>query len=319
MYAEIVVLTYQPPDIATYTYKIPEELTGEIKVGQLVSVPFGKRNPMGIVLALNKVVPRKEIQARSNLEMKSLSSIILKKPLLLPYQIKLLKWMVNYYHAPMVNCLEAMLPTIPGKLSAGMIPLRGSAGVIPDSHLVLVPSISHIPLTLAQYPQAMNYALYHNELTVFERFAAWQRILSGSHNYVFGSRSAIFTPCPNLKEIIIYDEHEEGYHDERSPYYNTLTIAEKLQELTGAKLKIIDSSPKVTTYFKHSPRLILARDQARINLSGPQVKIVNMLDEKKIGNRSPLSQILEEYIKKGYAKKKKILLFLNKKSQSGHV
>ena len=49
MYAEVVVLTYQAPDIGSFTYEIPKNLEGQIKIGQVVQVPFGKRNPMGIV------------------------------------------------------------------------------------------------------------------------------------------------------------------------------------------------------------------------------------------------------------------------------
>ncbi|MBI2599154.1 hypothetical protein HYW40_02970, partial [Candidatus Curtissbacteria bacterium] len=83
---------------------------------------------------------------------------------------------------------------------------------------------------------------------------AWQKILSGQCDFIFGSRLAIFTPCPNLKKIIIYDEHDGAYKDERSPYFDTLTVAEKIADLTNAKIEIIDSSPRVTTYhlFRHS-------------------------------------------------------------------
>ena len=51
MYADVVVLTYQAPDINHFTYLIPQNLRKEIKVGQLVQVPFGKRNPTGLVIS----------------------------------------------------------------------------------------------------------------------------------------------------------------------------------------------------------------------------------------------------------------------------
>lgn len=50
MYAQVVVLTYQTPGIDSFTYEIPKELEKQIKIGQLVEVPFGKRNPTGILL-----------------------------------------------------------------------------------------------------------------------------------------------------------------------------------------------------------------------------------------------------------------------------
>lgn len=314
MYAQVVVLTYQAPQIGYYTYEVPKDLEKEIKVGQLVSVPFGKREPFGMILHLRGVLPATP-KVISETKIKSISSIVIKNPILLPYQVELLKWMAFYYRAPMVNCLEAMLPEIPKRSINNQTHLRGvkahPEGEGYQQTLILVPSINRVPETLAKYPRAKNYVIYHNELPPSQRFATWQKILTGNVDHIFGSRSAIFAPCPNLKEIIIYDEHEEGYHDERSPYYNTLTIAEKLQELTGTKLRIIDSSPRITTYFNLGVRPLLG--------VRPQVQLVNMLDERKIGNRSPLSQLLEDYIKKGLAKNKKILLFLNKKSASGHL
>ena len=304
MYAQIVVLSYQPPDIKTYTYKIPENL--DVKIGQLVSVPFGKRTPMGVVVDLGaKTAVAGEI--------KDIAQILQNNPLLLPYQIKLLNWMHTYWRAPMVNCLEAMLPKIP---PTGLIPAVNpmpSAGINPVSGqtLVLLPSINQIPETIAKF-KAKNFVVYHGEQKPQERFSNWQKIKSGNVDFVFGTRSAIFVPCPNLKQILIHQEHEEGFRDERSPYYKTLTVAEKVQELTGAKLEIFDSAPKVTTYFSHKINL-----PTRINLV--KVKIVNMLEEKATGNRSPISGVLEDYIRRGHAKGKKILLFLNKKKESGHL
>lgn len=318
MYADVVVLTYQPPDIKFYTYEIPNDLQGEIKVGQLVSVPFGKRNPAGLVIHLRgeKTYTSK---VSKNIQIKPIDSILFPTPVLLPYQIELLGWMSFYYHAPMVNCLETMLPPIPRQL--GRFGQLGRLGKEQQT-LVLVPSINHLPETLAKYRQAKNYAVYHHELKIREKFAVWQKILWGAVDYVFGSRSAIFTPCPALSKIIIYDEHDGAYKDERSPYYDTLTVAEKLQEFTGCKIQIIDTSPKVTTYYltQNHPR-----GEISLHLGGektspkPKVQIVSMLAEKAAGNRSPISDQLETYLKLGFKKNKRILLFLNKKKESGHV
>src|SRR3972149_9063342 len=111
MYAEVVVLTYQAPDIGTFTYEIPKNLEGQVKNGQLVQVPFRKRNPMGIVMSTDY-----GLRTTDN-RIKQIASIVIDQPILLPYQIELLKWLAAYYFAPMVNCLEAMLPPIPKKPS----------------------------------------------------------------------------------------------------------------------------------------------------------------------------------------------------------
>lgn len=299
MYAQVVVLTYQAPDSQTFTYEIPKESEKEIKIGQLVSVPFGKRNPYGVILELqDKIsVPSEKIR--------KITSIVLKKSLLLPYQIELIKWMSNYYQASMLNCTKAMLPEIPKDLITNISALPSSSQT-----LVLVPSINQLPQTMAKY-NSKNFALFHGELKPREKFGTWQKIASGNFDYIFGTRSAIFAPCPNLKEIIIYDEHDSAYKDERSPYFDTLTVAQKIAQLTGAELSVFDTAPKITTY---SLGVIQIPKQETV-----KTQIVSMLDEKSKGNKTAISDILETYIKLGTQKNKKILLFLNKKKESGHI
>lgn len=296
MYANVVVLTYQPPEIDFYTYEVPKELENIIKPGQLIFVPFGKRNPVGLILATRNQKPE------TSITIKPITSIIFQPSILLPYQIELLKWMAFYYHAPMVKCLEAMIPEIPTSFLNNMrvtraegVPLsaerpqaskeqnatddstnfvisyrlRTSSGTSsrqdPQSQtIVLVPTINRLPETLARfaarrakYPQAKNYVIYHNELKTSEKFAIWLKILSGNADFIFGSRLAIFAPCPDLAKIIIYDEHDDAYKDERSPYYDTLTVAEKISSISGCKIQIFDSSPKITTYFNYKKQIAL--------------------------------------------------------------
>src|SRR3990167_5818961 len=206
MYADVFVLTYQAPDIDTYTYEIPKNLEGLIKPGQLVQMPFGKRTPVGIILSADYQPPT------TNYQIKPINSIIFQTPILLSHQIKLLKWMAFYYHAPMVNCLKAILPELPAKLSN-----YSSSGVKRNREvssenkfstssnniqkavkqtLVLVPTINRLPETLAKFPGAKNYVLYHTEQKVADRFATWLKITQGNIDFVFGSRSAIFAACP---------------------------------------------------------------------------------------------------------------------------
>src|SRR3989344_618444 len=354
MYAEVVVLTYQAPDIGTFTYEIPKNLEDKVKIGQLVQVPFGKRKPLGIIIKVfEKDSPSLQRRVLSS-KIKSINSIVLGQPILLHYQIELLKWMASYYFAPMVNCLEAMLPQLPTKLSSysssqseGRIEKFTSFSSRLRSNnmqkaihqtLVLISSINRLPETLAQFPSAKNYVLYHNQLKTTERFANWLKILEGNIDFIFGSRSAIFCPCPNLKKIIIFYEHDGTYKDERSPYFDTLTIAEKLQTLTKAQLEIIDSSPKITTYFVHKNDIAISKyssserreSRSLSTLSSrpkgsrqartiSKVEIVSLAEERQTGNKSPISSILLDQLRRIRKIQGRSLLFLNKKAESGQI
>ena len=129
-----------------------------------------------------------------------------------------------------------------------------------------------------------------------------------------GTHLQYFYLSKTSKKIIIHEEHEESYKDERSPYFDTLTVAEKLTQLNSAQLKIIDSSPKVTTYYDHQKQIIIPKQKAQ-----PNTKIVSLKDERKIGNKSPISDLLETYLKAAGKKDKSVLLFLNKKKDSGYL
>src|SRR3990167_7868162 len=100
MYAQVVVLTYQSPEIDSYTYLIPKVLQSRIKVGQLVEVPLGKRSPMGIVTAISdkqsfstnrQSLSTNRQKAISNKvsTLKQISKILINEPILLPYQLNL--------------------------------------------------------------------------------------------------------------------------------------------------------------------------------------------------------------------------------------
>src|SRR3989344_3570643 len=330
MYAQVVVLTYQPPEIDSYTYKIPKNLEKEVKVGQLVEVPFGKRTPLGIVIQASQKDSPLQRRLLSK-KIKPITDIIMATPILLTYQIELLKWMSAYYIAPMVNCLKIMLPALPGKLpkafsySSSDPALRESREVSlvngkfstssnskQSQTLVLVPSITRIPEAMSNFPKAKNYAIYHNELKPAEKLATFARILNGGVDYIFGSRSAIFAPCPNFKKIIIYNEHETTYKDERSPYYDTLTIAEKIAQITKVEIKIVDPAPKITTYFNWQKNI-------SINSQNTKFKIISLEKERLGGNYSPLALDTEEFIKRVVKSKKNALLYINKKKESGYL
>lgn len=85
-----------------FTYNIPEELQGRIKVGSLVVVPFGNRRLYGVVVTLSDASPVPET--------KPIRSLVDPDPVLSPQHIELARWMRDEYLASLYECLELMLP-----------------------------------------------------------------------------------------------------------------------------------------------------------------------------------------------------------------
>src|SRR5450759_5069544 len=100
MFADVVVNV--PRLTASYTYSIPEALSGRLKIGHLVTVRFGAQRTQGIVAGLADSTPLKQVSP--------IECLIDPEPVLTPAQIDLARWMAHTYLASLIECLVLMLP-----------------------------------------------------------------------------------------------------------------------------------------------------------------------------------------------------------------
>ena len=88
----------------TYTYSVPENLNGKIQIGCRVEVVFGKNKKYaGIIKSINKKKP--------TYETKNILSVIDEEPIVYPQQLKLWKWISDYYMCSEGEVMAAALPT----------------------------------------------------------------------------------------------------------------------------------------------------------------------------------------------------------------
>lgn len=118
--------------------------------------------------------------------------------------------------------------------------------------IILVPEIALTPQTVHRFASRFpgRVAVWHSRLSAGERYDEWRRIRDGALDIVVGSRSAIFAPLRNLGIIIIDEEHEWSYKNEKMPRYHARDAAIKLAELTGAKVIMGSATPDVVTYHR---------------------------------------------------------------------
>ena len=86
-YAEVIPLVKLPKSLGIFDYKIPAGLIDEIQIGQLVEIPFRKKNIFGIIIKLKKDA------GITHKNLKEIVSIKNKKILAL-YQIDLIFWRI---------------------------------------------------------------------------------------------------------------------------------------------------------------------------------------------------------------------------------
>ena len=93
--------------------------------------------------------------------------------------------------------------------------------------LVLVPEIGLTPQTIARFQQrfAVPIVAMHSGLNDRERLDAWVMARSGQARILIGTRSAIFTPMPELGIIIIDEEHDGSFKQQDGFRYSARDLA----------------------------------------------------------------------------------------------
>ena len=187
--------------------------------------------------------------------------------------------------------------------------------------ILLVPEIALTPQLVGYFAHSIpkeKIAVIHSHLSEGEKLTAWEKIHSGEIQLVIGSRSALFAPARNIGVIILDEEHEWTYKNDQNPRYHARAVAWKIAELTKAKLILGSATPSVESYHAaQNDRVQLLELPERINQSSlPEVKIVDLRNEMKMGNSSPISEALQGKIREKLDKKEQVILLLNKRGYS---
>jgi len=101
LYAEVA---FSLPLDQTYSYAVPEALSGLIGAGKRVEAPFGKRREVGYCVSLSSSPP----PGIANL--KSIYAVIDAQPLLDSHMLELTRWVSAHYFAGWGEALECALP-----------------------------------------------------------------------------------------------------------------------------------------------------------------------------------------------------------------
>ncbi len=189
--------------------------------------------------------------------------------------------------------------------------------------IVLVPEIALTPQTVDRFKSRFgaNVAVLHSQLSLGERFDEWRRIYKGEVKIVVGARSAIFAPFQNLGLIIIDEEHETSYKQSDQVKYHARDVAIKRAKLMGAVTILGTATPAVESFYRASiGDYKLIELPERVNLNPlPPIKIVDMRQELKKGNRTIFSRPLDQAIQKRLTEKSQVILFLNRRGFSNFV
>ncbi len=189
------------------------------------------------------------------------------------------------------------------------------------SAILLLPEISLTPQILAKFYTKFRdkIAVMHSHLTEREKYHQWRSINNMESKVVIGARSAIFAPVKNLGIIIVDEEHETSYKQDKNPRYNARDLAVVRAKMNNAIVILGTATPSLESWYNvHSNKYKLLQLKKRpFRFSMPEIEIVDMRkEEKKQGNFS--KQLLQE-IEKRLEKKEQVILFQNRRGHSSFV
>ena len=190
---------------------------------------------------------------------------------------------------------------------------RGKAAMLLVPEIALTPQLLGV---LAAY-FGDQVAVLHSSLSAAERYDQWKRVKSGDAKVVVGTRSAVFAPCtPGL--IILDEEQEHSYKSESSPRYSAKEVAIWRGAKEGALVLLGSATPSIESMYRaKSGAYKLYTLHERYNGRPlPEVDIVDMREELKLGNDTSLSVPLREAILQTRDAGRQTILLLNRRGNS---
>jgi primosomal protein N' (replication factor Y) len=211
--------------------------------------------------------------------------------------------------------------------------LRAIARALRQSRqaLVLVPEIALTAQLVRRFAARFGpaVAILHSELSLGERYDTWRRLCRGEARVVVGSRSTVFAPLPDLGLIVVDEEHDGSYKHAEGVRYNARDAAVRLGELTDSVVILGSATPALESYqATRDGNYRLLELPERVAASGrsgsraiplPPVRIVDMREELRGGNRSLFSRALQHALRVTLDAGQQAILFLNRRGVASIV
>ena len=189
--------------------------------------------------------------------------------------------------------------------------------------IVLVPEIVLTPQMVRWFRGrfADDAAVLHSRLSAGERFDEWRRILMGKARVVIGARSAVFAPVADLGLIIVDEEHESSYVSDRVPAYDARDVAHSRAKREGAAVLLASATPSILSFAKagRGDYMLLEMPDRVNGRPMPQVSVVDMREELRLGNKGMFSRLLLEKLDKCMADGQQAMLFINRRGYAPSV
>lgn len=181
--------------------------------------------------------------------------------------------------------------------------------------LILLPEIALTQQFLERFHKKFGFypVQWHSGLSREKREKIWRKVQEGKVRIVVGARSAIFLPFPNLKLMVIDEEHDQTFKQEENVLYHARDIGIARAYCENFFVILASATPSLESYanaLRGKYRFLQLKNRYE-NASMPMVRLVD-----RPQNCPFLSIDLQRAIEKNLENKEKSLLFLNRRGYS---
>lgn len=307
----------------------------KLEIGALVMINFKNRIINGIVLESKPLFEKKLELKKSDFSTKKILKAISRKPIIFDWQIKLARWISDYYIHPFGDSLKLFVPKslIKKRKEINLKPIDANTeknkkneeinfvfgekkarwkkylGLIKKREnkiFILFPEI----IQLKEFEDFIKSKIKNLDLICFSSKIAskkeleiWEKTRNSDFDLIIGTRSAIFLPFNKIDLFIIDEEENSSYKSwDMQPRYDSRTVMEKLSNMEKISLIKGFEIPNLRTFSFLKQK----------GLPGPKkmkFPMINIIETKKSENF--LSEKVANLIKTN--KNKSFVLFVNRK------
>jgi primosomal protein N' (replication factor Y) (superfamily II helicase) len=194
--------------------------------------------------------------------------------------------------------------------------------------LVMVPEINLTPQMEARFAAriearfgAGTVVLMHSGMTPAQRMASWLAAHLGQARLVLGTRLAVLASMPNLRLIVVDEEHDPSYKSQDGSRYSARDLAVYRGNSEGVQVILGSATPSIETWHNANPAGSKPPRYQRLDMPSrissaamPKVRLLDMrLQHKSALVAGGLAPALMQSITERAERGEQSLLFLNRR------
>lgn len=200
--------------------------------------------------------------------------------------------------------------------------------------LVMVPEINLTPQLEARFRQRLSQfqlVTLHSHLSEGERLQHWQAAQTGVAQIVIGTRLSIFTPMPQLKLIVIDEEHDSSYKQQDGMRYHARDVAMMRAKQLQIPIVLGSATPSLESWYRarpasqptHQPTHQTNNSQSAASyqlltlehraVAQAQLPTIHCIDTVQMPPEAGLTSWLKQAIQQRLSRGEQSLLFINRR------